>query len=128
MAVGLACCRVSKLVGDLSLNVFISINNNTCRSTMLQVIAIAGLLLLSSCATTDNYRLLSSEQKSDWDVCRVPVADMQCPIQKTFNQSQQSSAEIGRSFCIARIQEEYASASDTKQWLVRHGCPRDMVE
>lgn len=72
---------------------------------------------------------LDAASRDDWQVCQNLVARAQCGT--TAQESLDSSGYFptGTLMCMNQLAEQYADTPRParKQWLVRRGCPRDMV-
>lgn len=77
-------------------------------------------LTLTACATAA-MKKLSDAQRDDYMRCKVKVEEAQC--------GQTDPGDVTMAIACKRpLFDAYANAPDKKKWLVRHGCPKDMVE
>lgn len=80
----------------------------------------------SSCAH-QTLNALDAESKADWQVCSQSVAKAQCGA----TTAEAAKGDVfGFGICVSPLLEQYSAATKAKRksWLVRHGCPKDMVE
>lgn len=76
------------------------------------------LLLLLTCAFAacvhvPSLESLPESQRDDLEVCLFKIDDAVCR---------------GDRLCMQEVVEGYVTAKDKMRFLVRHGCPKDMVE
>jgi hypothetical protein len=81
---------------------------------------ILGLFLglgLVGCAHA-TYNRLSPDAQDDWRRCYGKIIEAQCAVHvDTF----------GITLCSNNLLNDYAKSRATKKWLIRHGCPSEMV-
>ena len=84
------------------------------------------IFFMTGCLHDAFYRL-DAASKSDWEVCAESISRAQCGASST---EAAKGSLIAYGMCISPLVDKYAAvdASERKRWLVRHGCPRDMVE
>jgi hypothetical protein len=93
---------------------------------MRRIVIVAMALLAPGCVSSA-WQRLDERARDDWRVCQLEVVRSQCGYRNL--------EEVGRNLpasmtCIRPLQDGYAAAppSSRSAWLIRHGCPRDMVE
>jgi hypothetical protein len=93
-------------------------------------VVVASLFLVSlvSCAAFGAFGKLDAESQDDFRVCNQTISKAQCGS-TTAEASAPGGQGIGLPMCMNPLIEEYAATtkSQRKAWLVRHGCPKDMV-
>lgn len=97
---------------------------------MLTAIVAAGCATLQAGAAARE-RLTSTEM-DDFRACAEPMTQMQCGAQ-----SQTAVDDVfgrmlagesgGDAVCLNGLMARYAEAHDKRRWLMRNGCPRDVV-
>jgi hypothetical protein len=104
---------------------------------MRVVFVVVAALLLGGCATLDAgskaRARLSSREMEDFRVCSQPLKTNQCgrnsrTVGDDAIGSFVAGPGMGEAVCLNGLMATYADASDKKRWLIRNGCPRDMVE
>lgn len=91
--------------------------------------AILGLLVVvNGCAVYGAYANLDKASKDDMQVCYQTIAKAQCGS-TTAEASAPGGQGIALPMCMNPLIEDYAATpqASRKTWLVRHGCPKDMV-
>lgn len=98
------------------------------------LIAMATLL---GCATTSAghaaYERLTPPEKEDLRNCQVSLQQHQCGANsRTAGDDAFADVMLGpgaaKATCMNGLIAAYAESPDKKRWLVKNGCPRDMVE
>ena len=91
---------------------------------MKNLLILVFVLSHSGCCGWGAYNRLNARDQENWQVCGVSIARAQCP-------GKLGSGDFSESFtasaCTNQKLDEYSGARDTPGWLLRHGCPRDMV-
>ncbi len=83
--------------------------------------------LMSGCAHGTLSKLDSASQ-SDWQVCAQSVAKAQCG--STSSEAAANGSTLAFAMCVSPLVDQYAATpkAQRKRWLIRHGCPSEMVE
>ncbi len=86
-------------------------------------------LMLAGCAHSALSKLDTTSQ-SDWNVCTQSVAKAQCGSTSSEAAAGTTGTALAYAMCINPLVDEYAAtpAPQRKKWLIRHGCPTQMVE
>ena len=86
---------------------------------MKNTVAIA-LVFVGGCAAFSAYDRLTPDEKDMMQRCRLKVEAAQCGTKE--------EGSLGNSICMNQQIEPYANSSNKKKWLVRHGCPSEMLD
>ena len=75
---------------------------------------------------------LSAGEQEDFRICQALLVKAQCGTNsKTAGDDAVGrvlmGASMGEAVCINGLVADYSKSKKKKEWLVRHGCPRDMV-
>lgn len=95
---------------------------------MLRSVSIVVVVIASGCAAYGAYGKLDEDSKADFEVCRQSISKAQCGS-TSAEASASGGSGISYAMCLNPLIEQYAAAPkpQRKAWLVRHGCPKDMV-
>jgi hypothetical protein len=104
---------------------------NMRMSIVLILCATAGCATIS--AGHAAYAKLTSAEKEDLRNCQTSIQQHQCGSNsRTVADDALATAMLGSSggsaVCLNGLIAAYAESSDKKRWLIKNGCPRDMVE
>ena len=95
------------------------------------------LCATAGCATISAgqkaYAKLTAAEKEDFRNCQPSLQHHQCGTNsRTVDDEALAEAILGSSggnaVCMNGLIAAYAESRDRKKWLIKNGCPRDMVE
>jgi hypothetical protein len=100
-------------------------------SILLVICATAGCATIS--AGRDGYAKLTAAEKEDLRNCENSLKQHQCGANsRTVADDALATAMLGpnggEATCLNGLIAAYAESADKKRWLIKNGCPRDMVE
>jgi hypothetical protein len=100
-------------------------------SIVLILCATAGCATIS--AGHAAYAKLTAAEKEDLRNCQTSIQQHQCGNNsRTVGDDALATAMLGSSggsaVCMNGLIAAYAESSNKKRWLIKNGCPRDMVE
>ena len=85
------------------------------------------MFAVGGCASQMALSRLDPRSRDDWKVCVQNVAKSQCG--QTVSEAASDSLP-GFAICINPLIDSYVETPRARrqQWLIRHGCPRDIVD
>ena len=100
-------------------------------SILLLICATAGCATIS--AGRAGYAKLTAAEKEDLRNCEISLKHHQCGANsRTAADDVLATGLLGSSggnaTCMSGLIAAYAESTDKKRWLIKNGCPRDMVE